>query len=242
MPLPELLPLPYQTTPRAYAGAAVGLLALSEDITIESDLRHFFSDERIELYTARVPCDATINAATLAAMGEHLQGALSQLLPGSELDVVAYGCTSGTMVIGEQTVAKKIQAIRPNVSVTNPLSAARAFLSHHHIRHPVVITPYENDVTHQVATALCEDSDRTVSALGSFLCIDDPTVMRIDEDSIYHAVETLLTKTPHADGVFISCTALRLSGVLPKLQKMFDLPISGSNHALAWHIQALLNK
>ena len=50
------------------------------------------------------------------------------ILPGVPLDVVAYGCTSGAMVIGEDRVAERIRAARPDVAVTTPITGALAAL------------------------------------------------------------------------------------------------------------------
>ena len=37
------------------------------------------------------------------------------------------------------------------------------------------------------------------------------------------------------DAVFVSCTSIRLSERLPQLEERLGLPITSSNHALAWH-------
>jgi maleate isomerase len=40
---------------------------------------------------------------------------------------------------------------------------------------------------------------------------------------------------PHADLLFISCTALRASLVIEQIEKQLRKPVVSSNQALAWH-------
>ncbi|HSH42425.1 MAG TPA: hypothetical protein VK973_09925 [Arenicellales bacterium] len=37
------------------------------------------------------------------------------------------------------------------------------------------------------------------------------------------------------DGVFVSCTALRVAGVVEEIEQALDKPATASNHAMAWH-------
>jgi len=214
----------------------VGLLALAEDATIESDLHAFLGDLSADIYTSRVHCEASINADTLAAMADRLDEALALMVPSTAVDVVAYGCTSGSMVLGQSTLEQAVHRHRPNVPVTNPLLAARRWMEATGVKRPAILMPYVQPLAAQVAQALVADSDREISALGSFHCDQDPQVVRINPRSIVHGVKNLLTGVD-ADGVFISCTALRLSGILQELCNSLSLPVSGSNHALSEDIR-----
>jgi len=71
--------LNYKLNPRTTDRPLIGLLALAEDATIEADLHAFLGDLDVEILTSRVRCDATINANTLAAMGDRLDEALTSL-------------------------------------------------------------------------------------------------------------------------------------------------------------------
>ena len=46
------------------------------------------------------------------------------ILPGIKFDVIAYGCTSASMVLGEEQVFEKIRAARPEAIPTTPITAA----------------------------------------------------------------------------------------------------------------------
>lgn len=230
--------LNYELKPRPGDGPAVGLLALAEDASIESDLRAFLADMSPDIYTSRVICDATINADTLAAMADRLDQALAVLVPSTPVDVVAYGCTSGSMVLGQEALERAVHAHRPGVAVTNPLLAARRWMDQNDIKNPAILVPYVQPLAGQVAEALVAGSGRRVAALGSFQCDQDPEVVRISQRSIVHGVKNILTGAD-ADGVFISCTAFRINAIIDELNASLDLPVSGSNHALAADIRRL---
>ncbi len=232
--------LDYKLDDKPGEGLSVGLLALAEDATIEADLKAFLADLNADIYTSRVRCEATINADTLAAMGDRLNQALELLVPSSPVDVVAYGCTSGSMVLGQETLETAVARFRKNTPVTNPLLAARRWMEKHEVKRPAILVPYVQPLANQVADALVADSGREVAILGSFNCDQDPQVVRINPRSIAHGVKNLLTGVD-ADGVFISCTALRLNGLIEELKTSLSVPVSGSNHALSEDIRNLCN-
>src|SRR5690349_15719573 len=94
--------------------ARLGLIVLATDHTIEHEWRRILAGvPGVGLYQSRILNDARITPETLAAMEDRLEDAASVIMPGVPLDVVAFGCTSATMVIGEERVAARINAVRP---------------------------------------------------------------------------------------------------------------------------------
>ncbi|MGI9498837.1 MAG: Asp/Glu racemase, partial [Geminicoccaceae bacterium] len=73
-----------------------------------------------------------------------------------------------------------------------------------------------------------------VSAMGSFEEEDDLRVCRISEGSV-KAAAIELGRDPSVEAVFVSCTSLRLAGVVEGIEAALDKPVTSSNHALAWH-------
>ena len=57
---------------------------------------------------------------------------------------------------------------------------------------------------------------------------------RISETSIEDALVEL-GSNDDVDGVFISCTSLRVCGIVERAEERLGKPITSSNHALAWH-------
>src|SRR3984885_5383439 len=106
--------------------AALGLLVLATDQTMEHEFRHLIRLPGVAVYGARLYNDANITPETLRAMCPLIAPATELILPGSQLDVVAFGCTSASMALGEEEVFRQIHRARPEVACTTPITAAFA--------------------------------------------------------------------------------------------------------------------
>ena len=93
--------------------AAIGLLVLATDQTMEHEFRHLIRLPGVAVYQARLFNDADITPATLRAIGERIAPATELILPSLHLDVVAFGCTSASMALGEEEVFRQIRRARP---------------------------------------------------------------------------------------------------------------------------------
>src|SRR5258707_5863189 len=129
---------------------ASGLVALATDHVCELDLRQVIPQDRLPLYVSRIAFAPEITVATLGAMRDGITGAAELILAGGRLDVIAYGCTSGTMVIGEDEVFARLRAARPGIACTTPPTAALAALRALGLRRIAVLTPYTEGVNHRV--------------------------------------------------------------------------------------------
>jgi maleate isomerase len=213
--------------------ARIGLIVLASDHTIEHEFREIYRIDGVALYESRIHNSPEINATTLAEMERGLAGATDVLLPGVPFDVVAYGCTSGTVVIGEETVFKRIREARPGVACTTPITAAIAGLKKLGAGRIALLTPYVEEVN-QMLRRFIEARGVAVPVMGSFNHENDNEVARITQDSIKDAIRALM-REPGVEGVFVSCTSLRVASIVEELEAELGKPVTSSNHALAWH-------
>lgn len=211
----------------------IGLIALSTDHTIEQEWRALLPSDRVALYHSRIGNVPEINAETLDAMRHGLADTASRLLPGETLDAVAYGCTSASTVIGPEAVADEVAQTLPDVPVTTPISALMAAANALGIRRLALITPYEPEVTLRIRDFL-EGRGISVPVTGSFLEPDDNRVARITAGAIQDAVLSL-GAADGIDGVFVSCTNLRVAPLIEPLENRLGKPVMSSNTVLAWH-------
>ena len=115
---------------------------------------------------------------TLRAMEPRIATTTDVILPGNPLDVVAYGCTSASMAIGEEKVFARIREARPNAKCTTPITAAFAAFRALKARRIGVLTPYRADVNRIVADYI-RARGFEVPVFGSFNEQDDRVVARI---------------------------------------------------------------
>jgi maleate isomerase len=213
--------------------ARIGMIVLATDHTIEHEFRQIIRQDGVAFYETRILNDADINPTTLAAMAARMSAAAAAILPGIKLDVIGYGCTSGTVVIGEERVFELIRAARPGVACTTPITGAIAGLKGLGCKRIALLTPYVASVN-QMLRAYIEDRGIGVPVMGSFNHENDNEVARISQESIRNAVRELM-REPNVDGVFVSCTSLRVASIVEDMEAEFGRPVTSSNHAMAWH-------
>lgn len=213
--------------------AAIGLIVLATDHTIEHEWHRIMQLDGVALYEARLFNSPDIRPETLAAMEGDIAATVSLLLPGQRMDVVAFGCTSGAMVIGEQKVFDRIRESRPDVLCTSPITAARVALQALGARRIALLTPYVKSVSDWMADYIA-DRGFDVTASASYEHADDNEVARIDAASIRASV-LALGQSPDVDAVFVSCTSMRLANQIASLEQAIGKPVISSNHAMAWH-------
>jgi maleate isomerase len=213
--------------------ARIGMIVLATDHTIEHEFRQIFRIDGVAFYETRILNAPDINPTTLAEMEKGMAAAAAAILPGIHLDVVAYGCTSGTVVIGEERVFERIREARPGVACTTPITGAIAGLKAMGCGRIALLTPYVESVN-QMLRRHIEARGIGVPVMGSFNHENDNEVACISQESIKDAVRDLM-REPGVDGVFVSCTSLRVASIVEELEAELGRPVTSSNHAMAWH-------
>jgi len=215
------------------ARAAIGLLVLATDQTMEHEFRHLIRLPGVAIYGARLFNDAEITPQTLRAIGSRITQAAELILPDINLDVMAFGCTSASMELGEEEVFCQIRRARPHVACTTPVTAAFAAFTALGARRIGVLTPYAPEVNEVVRNYLAGRGVE-IAAFATFDKRDDREAARISVDSIAAAI-TALARSTRLDAVFVSCTSLRVAEQVEAVEADIGIPVTSSDHALAWH-------
>jgi maleate isomerase len=213
--------------------AAIGLLVLASDQTMEHEFRQLIRMPGVAVYAARLFNDNDITPETLHAMRDRIAPAAELILPSMHLDVVAFGCTSASMALGEEEIFRQIRRARPEVACTTPVTAAFAAFEALGARRIGVLTPYAPEVN-AVVRAYLDAHGARVAAFATFDKRDDREAARISVDSIATGIAELAHSTA-LDAVFVSCTSLRLAEHVSAIEAEVSIPVTSSDHALAWH-------
>jgi maleate isomerase len=209
----------------------IGVISLATDFNIETDLQQLFPAE-VSFFTTRVKNFNPLTIDNLRAMAPGISAAADSLLPGTKLDAIIYGCTSGTIAIGVERIIQLIHQSCPNVPVTNPVVAALAAFKYFNAKRISILTPYSEAVNREVADFFHSQAIEVLSIAG-FGFEDDTAMSYITPQDINDAA--LSHCDPKADLMFISCTALRAVPVINSLEQRLNIPVVSSNQALAWH-------
>jgi maleate isomerase len=213
--------------------AAIGLVVLATDQTMEHEFRALLRLPGVAVYKSRVFNDAEIRPDTLCAIGPRIAPSVALILPGIPLDVVAFGCTSATMTLGEDAVFAEIRKARPEVACTTPVTAALAAFRTLGARSIGLLTPYAPDINASLIAAL-RARGVGVAAVATFDRRDDRAAARISVASIEAAI-TRLAAAPGVEAIFVSCTSLRVAESAANFERLACVPVTSSNHAMAWH-------
>ena len=226
--------LPYELDGGIAERASIGLIVLATDYTIEHEWRQVFAAvDGVALYQSRIHNEDLITPDTLRAMAPRIVECARVITPDTPVDVIAYGCTSASMAIGEEGVFANIRQSKPDSKCTTPITAAFAAFDAFKARRIGVLTPYPAAVN-QIVSDYIAARGYQVPVFGSFNADRDTVVARITPQSIEQGVRELL-KHAEVDAIFVSCTSVRLMAACAELEKHLGIPLTSSNHAMAWH-------
>ena len=228
---------PQQPLQNLAPAGRIGVIALATDFNIEQDLRRIYPTG-VEIFTSRVRNYNPLTIENLRAMAPGISAAADSILPGTDLDVMIYGCTSGTVAIGSERITELVHQSCPGVAVTNPLTASLAAFETLGAKRISILTPYTEAVNRDVA-AQFEGSGYEVLNIAGFGFEDDTAMSFISPQDICDAA--IEACDPQADLMFISCTAMRASLVIKQLEQQLGKPVVSSNQALAWHSLQLMH-
>ena len=215
----------------------LGVLVLENDETLEEDLRRVFTPDVARVHFSRVSSQAEVTPETLNAMVETIPSSADLLPKAPNYKAIAYGCTSGTMVIGAETVKDLITNVVDADHITDPFTATRAAINSLGIRRLGLLTPYIPAVAAPLQQAF-DDHGIDVTRSFSFGIDQESRVARIAPDTIFDAVQSLAQESD-IDGVFMSCTNLRTFDVISELEDALNIPVLSSNQTLCWHMAKL---
>lgn len=214
----------------------IGLLALATDFNTEQDLRRMLPNG-LEVFTNRIMNANPTTIENLRAMAGDITRAAAGILPELGVDAMIYGCTSGSIAIGTEKLDELIHAALPGIPTTNPVVAAQKAFAAFDASRISVMTPYIKDVNTEMAKYFLGQGYDLLNIAG-FGFENDIEMTSISPETLYQGA--LQICDPNADLLFISCTALRSSLAIERIERALGKPVVTSNQALTWHVMQML--
>ena len=217
----------------------VGLIALATDFMIEKDFIKVIKDKEIDLFVNRIECYNPLSKENLIKMSEKVTEITNNILPNENIDCVVYGCTSGTIAAGYESIEKKVKAAKPMADVTTPSSAAIKALKKLNIKKIYVFTPYSKKLNDEVLEYFKNEGFEVTS--NSYFDIEaDYDIGKVDQNYLYDVLSQI--DLNGAEALFVSCTALPVLPIIDKLEKKLNTTVLSSNQALIWDTLVKINK
>ena len=212
--------------------ARIGLVAPSSNTTAEPELTDA-CPPGTSVHTARMPLE-DVTADDLDAMADRAIECAA-LLAHADVDVVAYACTTGSLLHGhgfDAELEAEIEATANCPAVATALSVERA-LDAFECRRVALATPYIDELTRREVDYLEESGRDVVAVDGLGITANTDIGARTPEDA-YRQVDALLADADDPDGVFVSCTNYPSLPAIEPLEADLGLPVVTSNAATLW--------
>ena len=218
--------------------ARIGVITLSTDFTIEQDFRKICHNLPVDLFFNRIPFLNPLTHENYMRMADHLTETTNQILPNEKIQVIAYGCTSGTIEIGETRIRSEILKAKPDALISTPITAAVKALKLLNHKKIAVLTPYPKDVNVKVYKYLI-DSGFEIKSFSSFNLNYDSEIAKVTHNSLIQTISSI--DLTDVDSIFVSCTALKVIDIIETLESKLRTDIISSNQAIIWDSLRLSN-
>ena len=209
----------------------IGLITLASDFRIEKDFNDIIYGKDIDLYSNRINCYNPLTNETLKKMADDIPEVTKNILPDQKLDCVAYGCTSGTIAAGYQSIYEKVNLAKPNTKVTTPITSAINALKTLKINKVSIFTPYTDEINQSVINYF-KNEKIEISELSYFDIASDLDIGKVDPQYLFDVF--IKRDLSNSDALFVSCTALPVLSIINDIEKKLGKVILSSNQTLIW--------
>ena len=213
------------------ANPRIGLITLGSDFRIEKDFNNVIHGKDIDLFVNRIHSYNPLTNITLAKMANDITSVTKEILPDQKIDCVAYGCTSGTVAAGYDSIKTKINLAKPEAKVTTPITSAIKALKKLNINKISIFTPYTKEINDSVVEYFKKENF-IINSLSYYDIESDIDIGKIDQESLFQVLSEI--ELDNSDALFVSCTALPVLSIIEKLEKKLDKVVLSSNQTLIW--------
>ena len=202
----------------------IGLIALSTDFMIEKDFKQIIENMKIDLFVNRIRSYFPLTKENLIKMAETVTEVSRDILPDEKLDCVVYGCTSGTIASGYESIKEKINIAKPEAKVVNALRKMN-------VKKVSIFTPYSQKLNNDVVDYFKKENF-IVTSNSYFDILYDNDIAKVDPDYLFEVITKM--DLGEAEAVFLSCTNLPALNIVDKLEKKLNKIVLSSNQVLIW--------
>ena len=209
----------------------LGLLVPPGNTAMETDLATWMPESAM-LHTNRLysPPERSANMAEgLQYYGDHLEET-TRLIAKAPVDVIAFGCTSGSFLNGLGYDKELIKIIEKASGGVKGVATARAVidaLNELGIKKIAVASPYPPEINERLKKFLADAGFDVVN----FQAFDPPF-----QDMSHEGAFQLGKQADHpdAEAIFISCTAFWSAPMIDRLEEATGKTVVTSNQATMW--------
>ncbi len=218
----------------------IGLLIPPPNVVMETECRKIFPPS-VTIHATRISRSTDhVTVDSLLEMGRNTEEA-ARLLAMTRPDVMIFGCTSGSFIMGvgwDREIRERIARVTPIPAITTStavLEGLRAL----GLKKISLLAPYTEDITLREKKFLEGNGFQVLGIRGLGISAS----LEIAEFPIAQIHRLALeTNDPQGDGLFISCTNFPTIEIIERLEKELGKPVLTSNQASAWAAWKILGR
>lgn len=207
-----------------------GLIVPSSNTTMEAELWKMASGWAT-IHTSRM----RLRKITIEELEEMEKEMLEQALclADAKVQVIGYGCTSGSLFKGKDHGQELEQRIteRTGIPAVATAQAVIEALRELQIQKICVATPYVREIN-ELERRFLEQNEINVLQMKGMNLLDNREIGSKDSNVTYELAKQAYL--PGAQGIFISCTNLRTIEIIDRLEKELGVSVISSNTATFW--------
>jgi len=215
----------------------LGIIVPSSNTTMEKEFNEM-KNRNITIHSARMKLKNVAINNLIEMEREAEKEALK--LADAMVDVIAYGCTTGSLIKGKEHATKierKIERITgtPTIATANAILRAIKELD---IKKISLATPYIEELNRKEKEFLEANGIKVLKMVGLGIR-ENIKIGRVKPETVYNLA--LKANIKNSDGLLISCTNLRTIEVIEKLEEELKKPVISSNTATLWNMLRKVN-
>ena len=168
----------------------IGLIALASDYMIEKDFINVIKNKDIDFFVNRIECFNPLTSENLIKMSEKVTEVTQDILPNEKVDCIVYGCTSGTIAAGFNSIENKIKKAKPDAEVTAPSSSSVKALRRLNVKKIAIFTPYPKKLNDEVLKFF-ENEKFEITSNSYFDITSDIDIGKVDPLYLYEVLSNM---------------------------------------------------
>lgn len=212
--------------------AKIGLIYIASSWVMEPEF-YEMSPEGVITCTTRVALPGDVSVESEAEIGNRAIDA-AKVLAELPLDVITFGCTSGSFINGagyDKEIIERLEKASGGIPCSTTSSAFVKALRGLGAKKLAVVTPYIDEVNDRAKLFLDELNFEVTNFSGMGL-IKDHDINNVSLDELYKVAKA--TDTKDADALFIACTGLGTIPIIQSLEADLKKPVITAIQATFW--------
>jgi len=214
----------------------IGVIVPSLNNALEPEFNQMVPDG-VAVYATRLPLERGL-PEDLKSMAEDVEFA-GELLKHAGVDVIAYCCTSGSLIEGinwDEAITKRIKEVT-DLPVTTTASSVVKAMKKLKINSVSVATPYIEKVN-AIERNFIESHGISVTNIEGLNIVTGPELHQLDQSVAKNFCYSSVHQ--NSDGLFISCTDFAAIDFIEDLESDLNKPVFTSNTATLWDVLSII--